>query len=350
MHSAPALAGLLLPVLLTGCGTGADLMGIPAPPSVEPEPATATDSPRGAAEAEPAPGESADITWSESTGPIFDWRTPLEREPADAPGGGSAAADATEPGLGALLDAEQPAPVRDLRVAAPAEPPGVESPPQPAEASAGAPQGPGSDSALPPWSRLAGPVFDWRTTEPEPALELDQTPQTLSGWQRREQEVLDLPGWRLTGRVAINSPDESWSAVVRWQQAGDAFQVRLSNPLGQGLMNLRGQPGDVYLQTAEGDIYHAPDAETLLRDVAGMRMPVSGLRYWVLAVSDPQRAGAEVQVDSAELPTALDQAGWHIEYERYRRTTGVSLPDRLSFEGESLRGRLVITQWEVTEP
>ena len=137
--------------------------------------------------------------------------------------------------------------------------------------------------------------------------------------------------------------------MLRWEQVGDAFHVRLSTPLGQGLVDLRGVPGKVVMRTAEGETYRAPDAETLMREVAGMNLPVSGLRYWVLAVTDPAIAAGKVDLDSDSLPQALEQSGWRIEYDRYRDTGGVRLPDRLTFEGQDLDGRLIDTQWELGE-
>ena len=201
--------------------------------------------------------------------------------------------------------------------------------------------------APPAWLTTDGPVFDWKQEAAAAAAPEQAEPAPPSAWQLREQQMRGLPVWQLNGRVAISSPQESWSAVVRWEQVGDAFHVRLSNALGQGLLDLRGIPGEVLLRTAEGQVYRAPDAETLLRDVAGMSLPVSGLRYWVLAVSDPAAARAEVSLDSESLPVALEQAGWRIEYDRYRAAGSVRLPDRLSFSGADLSGRLIVTQWDV---
>ena len=371
-------AAALACLALAGCATDRLFPELPAPPGSETpaEPAAPAAGEKAAAAPEraasapamaDAPAARDTLPWQRTDGPVFDWRPVLARRgsdeeespPPDSADGDDIAAAAERVEITVPPAADAPALEDDAATAGaagPAEPSAPASGPAETAAAEAPPatapdEQPAGAGTLPPWLTTSGPVFDWRAdAAPAPAETAAPAEATLAPWQARERRLRDLAGWRLTGRVAIRSPEESWSAVVRWQQAGEEFQVRLSNPLGQGLMNLRGSPGEVYLQTAEGQIYRAPDAETLLRDAAGMSLPVSGLRYWVLAVQDPARAAADVQVDGDDLPATLDQAGWHIEYDRYRDTDDVSLPDRLRFEGETVSGRLVITQWEVTAP
>lgn len=325
----PLVGALLAAVLLGGCDTASKAPEAdPLPPTLsqpQPEPTPpvgpvslrAATAPAAAGTPQAGARDEPD-SWRSSDGPIFDW--PAESAAATA-GTSPAKAVATAPG------ASGPAPTPPAQASASTAPRTGEPP---AEES-------GFDA-----------ILSWLSGDESDAQAESQSPP-LSAWQLREQQMRGLPGWKLNGRVAISSPQESWSAVLRWVQVGDAFHVRLSTPLGQGLVDLRGVPGEVRMRTAEGDVYTAPDAETLLRDVAGMNLPVSGLRYWVLAVSDPTSVADEVDLDSDSLPVSLEQSGWRIEYDRYRNTGDLRLPDRLTFQGKDIDGRLIITQWDLSE-
>ena len=351
------VAGL---VLLSGCEVMPSLAGL-GPPFDTADEAVAGSSPATEAnevEATPAivpsprpvAGNEA-RRWDSINGPIFDWTAELKGKPgastSGTPDNVATTTGAAPAAAGASSRTTPPAAAVDT--ASPLAPDTTSSQSTsatPAEAPTSTPTAPAPATRPPAWQTVTGPIFDW-TRKPAGTAEAPAPVEPLPAWQVREQRILELPGWRLNGRVAVSSPEESWSAVVRWEQVGENFHLRLSNALGQGMADLRGVPGEVLLRTADGKIYRAPNAETLLRDVAGLNLPVAGLRYWVLAVADPSVATADRSLDGDSLPVALQQAGWRIEYDRYRDTGDVALPDRLTFSGENLRGKLVVTQWDV---
>ncbi len=329
-------------VVLLGAWMLAGCESVPSLPEIDLLPPTLFGTDDGAGEdtsgeQRPAPTVAREgrSDWFSVSGPIFDWRAEGIVGPRTTATDGEAPTGPAVPAPPAT-----PAPA-----GAPTSTPVVITLTPAARLGEIAP----TEDRTPPapaWQRATGPIFDW-TAEARTAAQPAPEPEPPSAWQLRERQLRGLPGWRLNGRVAISSPEESWSAVLRWDQQGDAFHVRLSNPLGQGLLDLRGVPGEVLLRTAEGQVYRAPNAETLLRDVAGMSLPVSGLRYWLLAATDPDAAKADVRLDGDSLPLSVEQAGWLIEYDRYRDADGLRLPDRLTFKGADLGGRLIVTQWDL---
>lgn len=164
-------------------------------------------------------------------------------------------------------------------------------------------------------------------------------------WEERQAVLAAIVQWTAVGKLGIQSTEDSWSAGFSWDQRGDGFGVRLSGPLGQGLMELTGSPGRVEMRTAEGT-YRAPSAEELMRVHAGWRVPLSGLRYWMLGRPDPGAPVDALELDPAGRLAALRQLGWMIRYDRYGEFEGVQLPTKLTLENPRLRAKLVVRSWQ----
>ena len=132
--------------------------------------------------------------------------------------------------------------------------------------------------------------------------------------------------FELTGRLAANTREESFTGNVNWKHARSADELLISTPLGQGVARIQRQGGAVVLTTAERRVYRAADTETLTERVLGFRLPLTGLADWVRGRPSP----------------ALEQRGWKIEYQEYdaeRRPIRM----RVTYPGVELR--LAVSQW-----
>ena len=130
----------------------------------------------------------------------------------------------------------------------------------------------------------------------------------------------------LSGRLAANTRDESFTGNLNWKHARIADDLLISTPLGQGVARIQRQGDAVVLTTAERREYRAADAETLTERVLGFRLPLSGLADWVRGRPSP----------------ALEARGWKIEYQDYdaeRRPIRM----RVTYPGVELR--LAVSQW-----
>lgn len=177
-------------------------------------------------------------------------------------------------------------------------------------------------------------------------------------WQARQGLLSTLQVWRLQGRIAIQAEtpqgarQEGWHAALRWEQQADKYQITLSSPLGQDLAQLHGSAQGVTLHTAQGED-SAQDSEALLYKRLGVRLPLAGLRYWVLGLPDPSApiAPHERVLDDLGRLTQLRQQGWEIEFRRYSKANNIDLPDKIFLRnqasGLALEIRLAVEQWEV---
>ncbi len=163
-------------------------------------------------------------------------------------------------------------------------------------------------------------------------------------WQQHRSQLQALEGWHLSGRIAVQAEARGWHARLQWLQEAEHYEVQLGGPLGRGGARLQGDPSGVWLENGETRTF-AATPEGLLYHQTGWRLPVSGLRYWVLGLPAPE-AAAQVVLDRHGQLAGLEQAGWRIAYERYAVTeTGLPLPDRLTLRSDEVEVRLLIDRW-----
>ena len=164
-------------------------------------------------------------------------------------------------------------------------------------------------------------------------------------WAEHQERLAATEQWLAMGKLGIQSAEDSWTAGLSWRQDQDDYTIRLSGPLGQGLMELRGTAQGVELRTSDDDIYRAPTAEELMQTHAGWQVPLSGLRHWILGRPDPQARIVDLQLDDRGRLAELRQRGWHIRYERYAEFDGLALPTKLTLENPRLRAKLAVRRW-----
>ncbi len=165
-------------------------------------------------------------------------------------------------------------------------------------------------------------------------------------WVQRQARLANIDRWTVIGKLGIRSTRDSWSAGIQWQQDRDSYSIRLSGPLGQGLMELRGAPGQVEMHTSDDDVYRAGTAEELMQAHAGWRVPLTGLRYWILGRPDPESPIRTLALDPAGRLAELHQLGWVVRFERYGEFDGETLPTRMTLENVRVRAKLVLRSWQ----
>lgn len=166
--------------------------------------------------------------------------------------------------------------------------------------------------------------------------------------EQREQALEQIDTWHLKGRVAIINGSEAWHLNMAWQQRQEDYRIELWGPFGSGRVRLEGDGQGVRLIDSDQGIYYADDPESLLYAHTGVKMPVSGLRYWILGMADPRYPIRQPRRDQAGRLTALKQADWQIAFSRYTRADGLALPDRLSVDRQDLRVKMVVDNWQVS--
>lgn len=164
-------------------------------------------------------------------------------------------------------------------------------------------------------------------------------------WQAHKQQLTQLDGWEINGKIGIRAPKDSGSGTLYWLQRQDYYDIRLSGPLGRGAARLTGRPGDVSLEVANQGRYQATTPEELLEQQLGWKLPVSHLSWWVRGLPAPD-SKSQLTLDGNSRLAGLAQDGWTVEYLSYAEQNGYWLPERIKLHGQDLDVTLVVKDWQ----
>ncbi len=166
-------------------------------------------------------------------------------------------------------------------------------------------------------------------------------------WQSRQQDLATVNDWRLNGRLAITRGSEAWHLKVNWRQKPEGYEIFLSGPFGAGV-KLVGNPQGVVLHDSEQHAYSAEEPELLLYTHTGVFMPVTGLRYWILGLPDPDKNHTnQTRLDAYGRLAELQQRDWTVRFRDYVAVEQYQLPERLFIQSEDIEVRLVVDDWQV---
>ncbi|MDE2347114.1 MAG: outer membrane lipoprotein LolB [Gammaproteobacteria bacterium] len=165
-------------------------------------------------------------------------------------------------------------------------------------------------------------------------------PRPAGSWAQRLHVLQRAAQWEMQGRAAVAIGTHGWQASVDWRQRRGDTVVHLSGPLGVGASVLRLGPDGLSVNDAPP----SRDAVMEMQRRIGFDLPVSNLRYWLLGVPDP---GLEygLQLNDQNRAAQLTQAGWTVDFLRYRRAAVDVLPASLVLSRAGVRVRIVIDQW-----
>lgn len=153
----------------------------------------------------------------------------------------------------------------------------------------------------------------------------------------------DAP-FAFNGRVAFRQGEKRDTAGVRWVHRAAEDEILLLAPLGQTVARIHRNAREATLE-ASGKYYTAQDVESLMQQVLGWQLPLSGLRYWVTALPVPGNESSIERNANGQVST-LRQQGWEIGYSRYAATTPDALPLRMKLQRDGMEVLLIIDEWE----
>lgn len=182
-----------------------------------------------------------------------------------------------------------------------------------------------------------------------PALALSLMLSACSFLQVKQddQGLNALDEFQVKGKLSVRNPEDSVTGYLTWDQNGDAFDLFISGPFGQGTTQLEGDPDRATLSLPGREPVSARSAPDLMQAYLGWQFPVLDLRYWVKGQASP-KAHFEAQYDEQGLMTELQQYGWNIEFSRYSQHSGLWLPGRIKITGRDYKFIFVIKRWTLS--
>ncbi len=178
-------------------------------------------------------------------------------------------------------------------------------------------------------------------------------------WDAREPRLAAIDAWDVRGRLAVRAPDGGGQAVLRWQREDDAHEIDLTGPLGKQLLKLFEDAHGARMRDAQQREFAAPDAQALLWQATGWRVPLTGLRHWIVGLPAPGAAQAR-ELDAQGRLERLRQLDWDVRFLDYMRVDGVDLPRRIVLrylaplaagdDDAEVELRLLVQAWNLTRP
>lgn len=168
-------------------------------------------------------------------------------------------------------------------------------------------------------------------------------------WHEHQDQMATIHEWLIQGRMAIKHEDNGWNFTVNWKQEDARYNIHAIAPLGQGSAHITGDRNNATLETSEGYIRHAHDAQTLLYQELGWMLPVEALYFWLRGIPAPY-ADANETINEHGFLAKLEQLDWQVEYERYSLVDHYWLPTHLTLYHHTMRIRLIIKNWTINQP
>lgn len=164
--------------------------------------------------------------------------------------------------------------------------------------------------------------------------------------EQRKAKTATISSWEIRGAMAAKNKNKGWSAALNWKQSGPgAYHIRLMGPLGSGTV-LIDKKGDTIAYQDGSKKITSHDADKLLAEQTGIRLPVNNLYYWVRGLPAPGPVQGERRDEYNHL-VQLKQSGYTINFTKYTSVKGIDLPSMIRLEGNGAMVKVVIQNWTV---
>ena len=164
----------------------------------------------------------------------------------------------------------------------------------------------------------------------------------LAAQSAREASLAEQANWAMAGRLSVSADGDGGSGRIEWQQRGDDFEIRLAAPVTRKSWRLLSQGGQATLDGLEGGTRAGPDAELLLLEATGWRIPIDALAAWARGAR--ARGPATIEFTPAGLPALISQQGWQVEYREWD-SAEPARPRRVFARQGEATVRLVVESW-----
>jgi outer membrane lipoprotein LolB len=168
-------------------------------------------------------------------------------------------------------------------------------------------------------------------------------PALLNRQAAREAALAKLSDWSFVGRIAVSQAGNGGSGRIEWRQHGEDFDIRLSAPITRQTWRLSQSGGRVRLEGLPGGTREGDDAEALLSEATGWRIPVAVMADWVRGARAGD--GAELEFAPGGLPATIRQSGWVVTYREWNHADP-ALPTMVFAQSGDARVRLAIELWQ----
>lgn len=179
------------------------------------------------------------------------------------------------------------------------------------------------------------------------APQVSDEPGAERRYVERQARLQALDGWIVEGRLAIRDGADGGSGKLRWRAGPAGARLDFHGALGRGAWRLLVSPEEAVLTLADGAEYRAASVDRLVAEQVGWQVPVAELSWWIRGLAAPGRTARRSLGESGVL-LDLQQAGWAIEFDRYRASGDELMPGRVVARNGERLVKFVVGEWTLT--
>ncbi len=184
------------------------------------------------------------------------------------------------------------------------------------------------------------------TTPPESETNVD--------WQQHRATLNQIESYRVTGKLGYKDPEQSQSLNFIWTHSPTKSELRLTNFLGQTMLNLTTDDRSTQVNTFGGDTYTGSDPSELIYRLTGIIIPFEQMNSWIKGLPTPEdRYALNEQSTLSNVTTQSTNNLWNLDYQSYTdvenpitgETQLLPMPKSLRLTKDKLLIKLAITKW-----
>ena len=168
-------------------------------------------------------------------------------------------------------------------------------------------------------------------------------------WNTRATYLYSHEVWMANMSVVGKTSNEKFKTRLSWDQNNNSYQIKLRDFIGRTVAIINGSASKVTAKTSKGKSYKGDTAEELLDEIAGMRIPLEGMKYWIRALPEPDAKLQSFVLGEDGLPKSMEQNGWQMSYPSYEKFGDTQMPKQVLLAYDDLNLTVDITSWDLSQ-
>lgn len=150
--------------------------------------------------------------------------------------------------------------------------------------------------------------------------------------------------WSIKGKISFSDGVDGGSGRFIWHYKNKNISASLKAPLGQGSWLLEElSDGAASLIVGSKQKFTSHDAGSLLSQQIGWLIPWQAFKSWLMLT--PFNETSQVRFDDKVM--ILNEMGWQVEFNKWSRISGLSLPMKITAKNPPYMIKLSIKEWQV---
>lgn len=145
-------------------------------------------------------------------------------------------------------------------------------------------------------------------------------------WQERKTKLQQYKNWVVTGSLGITHGKKRDIVRLEWEQQRDKYVINISGPMNLNKVKIVGYTNKVWFCKSSGKCTWAKSPEELFLSRFGWKLPISNVKYWILACPAPYKVEL-AHFDQYGRLIEFEQQEWKIRYSDFVLIDNVELPN-----------------------